>query len=113
MNPKGCWERLKEVSIGLAAVCLLLALLVILASDKDALRKKEQERAEEEAVQVTKYKAVKAYGRTYNFFVVEIDGEEYVVGSDGTSITMVKKATRDAKRQGPCSGDRNVLQEGR
>lgn len=96
------------MSLGPLVVAVIIAGLIILSSDKEVIAKREADRADREAYWAQKYKAVKVYGRTYNFFVVEIDGEEYVVGSDGSSITMVPKGVRNVKPS-PSRSDGNVL----
>ncbi len=105
---------IKELSIPLIIVCLVLAMLVVGVADRATEIDRIKRAAEESAETPKIYKSVKLHGRTYNFFVVEIDGEEYVVGSDDSSITMVRKGAGDGKlKPGVRGSDGNLLPEGR
>jgi hypothetical protein len=92
-------------NIVILLISIALAIVVYSAADRETSQ-------DDDAVSPTVYKSIKLHGRTYNFFVVEIDGEEYVVGSCETHMTMVRKGEFDG-RHGPGPGNSPLLPEGR
>ena len=100
---KDDWPWFSSIAIMIAVIAVIVSSVTSADAERDRIRKEKGLRTERITSKTVETNGLWLTGTSYEFFTVEIDGHEFLIGSNSKGMTMLHKPN--------CMGC-NALREG-